>query len=74
VSEEQKEKHVNTCQDLQERPETDSEFLLKKITGDNMLVSRYDRTKQQSPQWKNASSPCPIKGRAKSLKYEDHAQ
>jgi hypothetical protein len=74
VSEEHKDKHVKTCQDLQERPETDLEFLLKKITGDEMLVYRYDRTKQQSPQWKSPSSPCPIKGRTNSLKYVVHAQ
>jgi hypothetical protein len=33
LSEEQKENHVNTCQDVQGRPERDPEFLLKIITG-----------------------------------------
>lgn len=39
-----------------------------------MLVYRYDRTKQQSPQWNSPSSPCLIKGKTNSLKYVDHAQ
>jgi hypothetical protein len=44
--------------------ERDPEFLSKIITGDEMLVYRYDsETIQQSPQWKGSSSSCVKKAR-----------
>lgn len=49
-SQEQKEYHVNTCQDLQEGPERDLEFFSKTGTGDVTWIERYDpQIKQQSP-------------------------
>jgi hypothetical protein len=42
LSEEHKENHVNTCQDLQESLERDPEFLSQVITGDEMWVYGYD--------------------------------
>jgi hypothetical protein len=44
----QKENHVITCQDLQERLEKDPEFLLEVLIGDEMWVYVCDpETKQQ---------------------------
>jgi len=37
-----KENHVNTSQDLQDRLETDPEFLLQINTGNKMWVYRYN--------------------------------
>jgi hypothetical protein len=46
---EQKENHVNMCQDLQERLEGDLKFLSKIVTSDETWIQRYDpETKQQS--------------------------
>ena len=42
VSEEQKMNCVIVCQNLQERFERDTEFAMKVITGDEMLVCRFD--------------------------------
>jgi len=64
LSEAQKENHVNMCQGLQERLETDPEFFSKVITGDEMWVYGYhQKTKQDLSQWRSSSSPCPQKVR-----------
>jgi len=59
---EKKEKCVSTCQDRQERPERNPEFLSRIITGDEMWVQMYHpETKQQSSQWTSPQSLYPNK-------------
>jgi len=64
LSEEQKENHVNMCQSLQERLETDPEFFSKVITGDETWAyGHHQETKQYLSQWTSPSSLCPQKVR-----------
>ena len=50
------------CQDVLQQLEADDKLLENVITGDESWVFQYDpETKQQSYQWKSASSPRPKK-------------
>ena len=60
----QKERRIEACRDLKQQLEADPDFLSKIITGDESWCYGYDpETKQQSSQWKTASSPRPKKCR-----------
>jgi hypothetical protein len=53
---------VSTCTISSREPERDPQFLLKTVTGDEMLVYEYGpETKEQSSQWKGPSPSCPKK-------------
>jgi histone-lysine N-methyltransferase SETMAR len=62
LTEEQKNKRVNVCCDLQEELKNDPQFLIKVVTGDENWCYSYDpESKQQSSQWKSPNSPRPKK-------------
>ena len=63
-TEKQKVQQLNTCQDILPQLEADDKLLNNVITGDELWVFQYDpETKQQSRQWKSASSSRPKKAR-----------
>ncbi|XP_025193608.1 protein GVQW3-like [Melanaphis sacchari] len=67
LSEQQKSLRLEIAQDNLEMINSDENFLKKVITGDELWVYGYDpETKQQSLQWKHASSPRPKKSTSKS--------
>jgi len=58
---------------MEDQLKTDPDFLSKIITGDESWCYGYDpETKQQSNQWKSASSLRPKKGEASQIKCENH--
>jgi hypothetical protein len=69
----QKQQHVNTCEELRQISSDDSTFLSTVITGDESWIYGYGpETKQQSSQWKSPNSPRPknvrhVKSRDKSV-------
>jgi hypothetical protein len=64
LTEEQKNKHVNVCCDLQQELKNDPQFLTKVATGNESWCYGYDpESKQQSCQWKSPNSPRPKKVR-----------
>jgi len=61
---EQKEYHVEVCQEFCQRALDDPSFMSRVITGEESCVYGYDaETKQQSSQWKNPGSRRPKKAR-----------
>lgn len=64
LTQEQRDRRVQVCTELQRTIAEDPNFLCKVITGDESWVYGYDpETKQQSSQWKTPSSPRPKKAR-----------
>ena len=64
LSEDQRANRLDACREMKDQLKTDPDFLSKIITGDESGCYGYDpETKQQSSQWKSASSPRPKKAR-----------
>jgi len=64
LSEDQRASRLDVCCEMKHQLKTDPDFLSKIITGDESWCYGYDpETKQQSSQWKSASSPRPKKAR-----------
>ena len=62
LNEEQKERHVQVCQDILEQLETEPNLLKRVVTGDESWIFEYDPlTKRQSLEWKSALLPKPKK-------------
>ena len=60
----QKENRVQVCQDILKQLEITPDLLSSIVTGDESWIFKYDPlTKQQSLEWKSASSPRPKKAR-----------
>jgi histone-lysine N-methyltransferase SETMAR len=60
----QKQHHVNVCEELRQMTSDDATFLFRFITGDLSWIYGYGpETKQQSSQWKSPNSPRPKKAR-----------
>ena len=58
LSEDQKARRIQDCQDILERLETGEHLLENVITGDESWMFEYNReTKRQSLQWKSPGSP-----------------
>ena len=58
LNNDQRDRRVQVCTELQEAVRHDPNFLSRVITGDESWVYAYDpETKQQSTQWKTPSSP-----------------
>ena len=69
LSNDQKDRRKQVCQDIIERLETDPDLLRRVITGDETWVFEYDpETKRQSLQWKSRGSPRPKKARQSKSK------
>ena len=57
LSEDQKANCLDVCREMKDQLKTDPDFLSKIITGDESWCYGYDsEKKQQSSQWKSASS------------------
>ena len=64
LTDEQRQKRVEICQELLDRANADPDFLKTIITGDETWVYGYDvETKAQSSQWKEPNSPRAKKAR-----------
>jgi len=64
LSEDQRAIRLDVCREMKEQLKTEPDILSKIITGDESWCYGYDpETKQQSSQWKSASSPRPKKAR-----------
>ena len=64
LSENQRANRLDACCEMKDQLKTLPDFLSKIITGDESWCYRYaPETKQQSSQWKSASSPRPKKTR-----------
>ena len=64
LTDEQKERRVEICQELLDRANADPDFMETIVTGDETWVYGYDvETKAQSSQWKGLTSPRPKKAR-----------
>jgi len=62
--EDQRANRLDVCGEMKDQLKTDPDFLSKIITEDESWCCGYDpETKQQSSQWKSASSPRPKKAR-----------
>jgi len=73
LSEDQRANRLDVCREMNNQLKTDPDFLSRIITGDESWCYGYDlKTKQQSSQWKSASSPRPKKGKASQIKCENH--
>ena len=60
---EQKQRHVQVCQDILEQLETEPNWLKRIVTGYESWIFEYDPlTKLQSFEWKSALSPRTKKG------------
>ena len=71
LTEDQKERRVQVCQDILERLESDPRLLENVITGDESWIFEYDpETKRQSRQWKTPGSPRPTKARQTKSKMK----
>jgi hypothetical protein len=70
---EQKEQHINMCEELCQIASDNATFLSRVITGDESWIYGYDpEPKQQSSQWKSPNSPRPkrerqVNSRVKSM-------
>ena len=57
LNDHQKEHHMQICQDIIERLQTEPDLLRRVITGDEMWIFEYQlETKRQSSQWKSLTS------------------
>jgi hypothetical protein len=64
LTQDQKNRRLDICQDLKKQVENYADFLSKVITGDETWINGYDpETKQQSSQRKSPHSPRPKKAR-----------
>ena len=64
LSDDQKARRMQVCEDTLQNIENDPELLTKVITGDETWVFEYDpETKRQSKQWLSPNSPRPKKAR-----------
>ena len=64
LTDDQKTRRVNACQDVLDQLEVNTKLVENVITGDESWVFQYDpETKRQSLQWKTSSSPRPKKAR-----------
>jgi hypothetical protein len=63
----QKQQHVNICEQLHQIASNDATFLFRVITGDENWI--YE-TKQQSSHWKSSNLPRPEKARQKNNKVK----
>ena len=64
LNEEQKEQHVQVCQDILEQLKTEPSLLKRVVTGDESWIFAYDPlTKRRSLEWKSALLPRPKKAR-----------
>ena len=64
LSDDQKARRMQVCEDTHQNIENGSEFLTKVITGDETWVFEYDpETKRQSKQWLSPGLPRPKKAR-----------
>ena len=71
LTDEQKERRVEVCQDILTRLETDPNLLGRTITGDESWIFEYDPfTKRQSLEWKSPTSPRPKKARMSKSKVK----
>ena len=62
LDDDQKERHLQVCQDIIERLQTEPDLLRKVISGDETRIFEYDpETKRQRCQWKSPTSPRPKK-------------
>jgi hypothetical protein len=60
----QKQQHIEVCEELHQIASNNATFLSRVITGDKSCIYSYDlETKQQSSQWKTPNSPRPKKAR-----------
>ena len=75
LTQEQKDRRLNVCQDILQQLEMDNKFLEKVITGDESWIFQYDpETKRQSRQWKTPTSPRPKKARMQWSQVKRHTQ
>ena len=73
LSEDQRVSRLDACREMKHQLKTDSEILSKIITGDESWCYGYDlETKQQSSQWKSASSQRPKKARQVKSNVKKH--
>ena len=71
--EDQRVNRLDACREMKHQLKTDPELLSKIITGDESWCYGYDpETKQQSSQWKSASSPRPKKARQVKSNVKKH--
>jgi hypothetical protein len=64
LSDDQKSRRLEVCEELKQRVEMEPHFMSRIITGDETWVYGYDpETKLQSSQWRSPSSPRPKKAR-----------
>lgn len=64
LSDEQKSRRMEVCEEILQHLEENQDFLSNVITGDESWIFQYDpETKRQSRQWKSPSSPRPRKAR-----------
>jgi hypothetical protein len=64
LADDQKQRHINVCNELHQVASDNETFLSRVITGDERWVYGYDTdTKQQSSHWKSPTSPTPKKAR-----------
>jgi hypothetical protein len=58
LTNDQKQRRVNVCLELREKPNEDQTFISRIITGDEIGIYGYDpEKKQQSSLWKSPQSP-----------------
>ena len=73
LDDDQKEWHVEVCQDILEHLQTEPDLLQRVITGDEFWIFEYDpEAKRQSLQWKCPSLLKPKKAR-QSVQNQAHA-
>ena len=71
LTDDQKQRRVDACQDILQQLEANPELLNNVITGDESWFFRYDpETKRQSLQWKTPASPRPKKARMSKSKVK----
>jgi hypothetical protein len=71
----QKQQHVNVCEELCLITYSDAAFLSRVVTGDESWIYDYDpKAKQQCSQWKSLDTPRPRKVRQvkQSQEHVDH--
>jgi hypothetical protein len=67
----QKQQHVNVCEELHQIASDNATFLSRVITGDDSWIYGYDpETNQQSSQWKSQNSQRPKKARQMKSKVK----
>ena len=71
LNDDQKEYHLQVCQDITERLQTEPDMRCRVITGDKTWIFEYDpETKCQSCQWKSVMLPKPKKARQSKSKVK----